>query len=463
MLERSALGAALVGSESQLRSNLRFAAERRAIGEDTRLRRGVRTCIPRYDSARSVAVFHRASAAESARAGHELGMKYREVVGVLLAACWAATTGCGSDPAPVTGLLGGAGATTSAGGSGATAAIAGAMGISGSTAIAGTSGIPIAGGNSGTGGGVSVAGAGGATSVAPKGPSAGCMMPTPATDSETDFIQHNITVTEPLDPAAIAADPATAGGAYDWTHRNYYLRLPKNYDPTKPYILDIGGSGCGGDDTVGKEGGYPTLAAGETQAIQVALSYLATSKGGACFADDFVNPPDLEYFDAVLADLESKYCIDRSNIFVHGYSSGAWETYMLGCARAGIVRAIGTAQGGMRMHRPACTGPVAAIMVAGEPPNDNPIGPLSPDDPVAKQLDSLGSAPARDDILMRNGCTGTATKPFDPMYPECVQYTGCPSAYPVVWCAEAALGHNYPSGLANQGFWNYWTALPAVP
>ena len=288
-------------------------------------------------------------------------------------------------------------------------------------------------------------------------------MPAPATDSATTFMLHDITVTEPLDPAAIAADPANAGQMYDWTHRNYYLRLPTSYDPSKPYVLDIGGSGCGGDDTVGKEGGYPVLATGETQAIQVALSYLATSKNGACFADDFVNPPDLEYFDAVLAELEAKYCIDRSNIFVHGYSSGAWETYMLGCARAGIIRGIGTAQGGMRMHRPACTGPVAAVLVAGEPPNDNPIGPLSPDDPVAKQLDSLGSAPARDDILMRNGCTGTATKMWDPTYPECVQYTGCPAAYPVVWCAEATLGHNYPSGLAQAGFWNFWSTLPPAP
>jgi hypothetical protein len=110
-----------------------------------------------------------------------------------------------------------------------------------------------------------------------------------------------------------------------------------------------------------------------------------------------------------------------------------------------------------------CTGPVAAVLVAGEPPNDNPIGPLSPDDPVAKQLDSLGSAPARDDILMRNGCTGTATKMWDPAYPECVEYTGCPAAYPVVWCAEATLGHNYPSGLAQAGFWNFWSTLPPAP
>jgi polyhydroxybutyrate depolymerase len=396
-------------------------------------------------------------------------MKYRQLASVLLSA-FGVVSACSSAPGPNVTPTDSAGAP---GSSGANNGVAGA-GVAGTSSIAGTSstgGSSGAGGMSGGGasgsagasGSVAVGGASGSSSVAPKGPSSGCNMPAPATDSATTFIEHDLMVTEPLDPTAIASDPANAGSAFDWTHRNYFLRLPKGYDPTKPYVLDIGGSGCGGDDTVGKEGGYPVLPSGETQAIQVALSYLATSKGGACFADDFVNPPDLEYFDAVLADLEAKYCIDRSNIFVHGYSSGAWETYMLGCARAGIVRGIGTAQGGMRMHRPACTGPVAAILVAGEPPNDNPIGPLSPDDPVAKQLDSLGSAPARDDILMRNGCAGSASKMWNTTYPECLQYTDCPAAYPVVWCAEATLGHGYPSGLGQQGFWSFWSTLPPAP
>lgn len=411
----------------------------------------------------------------------KLGMTYRTLAGAMLSASLASftalacssssgpditnvggsTAGAGGHPA----MTGSAGSSSIAGTSSTGGASGGATGSAGSSTVA-TGGGGAGGAAAGAGGMTSAAGAAGsagATGKHPTGPSAGCNMDAPAGDSATSFIQHNITVTEPLDPAAIAADPANAGQPYDWTHRNYYLRLPKNYDKTKPYVLDIGGSGCGGDDTVGKEGGYPTLSNGQTQEIQVALSYLASSKNGACFADDFVDPPDLEYFDAVLADLEAKYCIDRSNIFMHGYSSGAWETYMLGCARANVIRGIGTAQGGMRNHRPMCTGPVAAILTAGEPPNDNPIGPLMPDDPVAKQLDSLGSAPARDDILKRNGCTSSSSKPWDPMYNECVQYTDCPAAYPVVWCAMATLGHGYPSGLANDGFWKFWTALPPAP
>ncbi len=298
----------------------------------------------------------------------------------------------------------------------------------------------------------------------PKGPSMGCMKAPTAGDSANAFTKHDLMVTEPLSMAALTADPAT-GGTYDWTHRNYFLRLPTGYDPTKQYRLEIGGSGCGGTDTVGQEGGYALQDNKQTGNIQVALSYLASSKGGACFADKFVDPPDLEYFDAVLAEVESRYCIDKANVYVHGYSSGAWLTYMLGCARAGIVRGIATSQGGSRLTRPACTGPIAAILSAGnDPANDNPIGPLDPNSSEAKSLDSLGSAAARDDILKRNGCTDlTATKPWDPTYPTCVQYTSCPAAYPVVWCPING-GHDYaPAPLGGGGFEKFLSTLPVLP
>ena len=124
----------------------------------------------------------------------------------------------------------------------------------------------------------------------------------------------------------------------------------------------------------------------------------------------------------------------------------------------------------MRVNRPTCTGPIAALMVAGEADTVNPIGPLAM---IDTDLDSFGSAPGRDDILMRNGCVGTATTMYDPKYPACMQYTGCPAAYPVVWCPLPGAGHNnssyngvnYSPGSVNGDplMWNFLTKLPAVP
>ena len=271
-------------------------------------------------------------------------------------------------------------------------------------------------------------------------------MVAPGTDSAANFVKHDVEVTEPMDAAFLAAHAVPAGKMYNWTHRNYFLRMPKNYDSSKPYQLSIGGSGCGGSETVGSEGGYALLPSGNTQEIQIALSYVTATS--SCFSDDAVNPPDLQYFDAVLADVEAKFCIDKSKVFVHGYSSGAWETYMLGCARGGVVRGIFTSQGGERLKRPACSGPVAALLSAGaNASNDNPIGPLDPTSATSKQLDSLGSAAARDEILMRNGCTSTTTKAWSGSA-LCQQYVDCPAAYPVIWCPING-GHEYASGLAD--------------
>jgi poly(3-hydroxybutyrate) depolymerase len=292
-----------------------------------------------------------------------------------------------------------------------------------------------------------------ASAPTPSGRSDGCGRSAPGGDGAEHFALHQVKVSG-VDPAFIAAHPANGGS---WTDRSYYVRLPADYDPNQAYPLSIGGGGCGNTDgTSGSGGGLAALPQGQKLAIQVGLNYVYPQNAGACFADDFANTPDLPYFDAVLAQLEADYCVDRGKVFVDGFSSGAWETYMLGCARAGVVRAIGTAAGGLRMTRPACTAfPIAAILVAGLNDTENPIGPLAP----PGKNDSLGSAPARDDILARNGCTGTATEPWDPAYPACVKYTGCPAAYPVVWCAIDA-GHGNGGEISAKGFWQLWSSLP---
>jgi polyhydroxybutyrate depolymerase len=194
-----------------------------------------------------------------------------------------------------------------------------------------------------------------------------------------------------------------------------------------------------------------------------------------------VNTPEVPYFYALLADVESKYCIEKSKVYVGGYSSGGWETYTLGCAAAEVIAGIVPVNGGLRNHRPSCTGPIPALMVAGAADTDNPVGPLVMDMAYAPanlsaatvnqdiaSLDSNGTAPARDAILARNGCVGTATAQYDPAFPLCVKYTGCPANAPVVWCSVTGAGHQspsyqgvmyYPSTGASSLQWNFLTKL----
>jgi poly(3-hydroxybutyrate) depolymerase len=369
-----------------------------------------------------------------------------------------------SGPAGANGAAG-AGSAGASGVAGATGAGTGGSGSAGASGVAGTSGSA---GASGTAG---VSGAAGAKGR-PTGPSTGCNTPPMANDSDKMFVKHDIMVKN-VDPAFITAHPPDpAGGAYTWTKRNYYLKLPPEYDPTKPYLVSLGGTGCSGNDTVGSGGSYylgQMVTAARPETIEVSLSYVVytNTRKPTCFADDYTNSPEPQYIDAIIGELEANYCVDRGKVFIHGHSSGAWETLTMGCARADTFRAVGTqVGGGLRIHRPSCqTSPVAAIFVVGKQDTDNPIGPLDPADPKALDLDSLGTAPSRDDYLARNGCVGKATAPWDAAYPACVRYTGCPAVAPVVWCAIDT-GHfigSYPAlqtQYAYNAIWKFWTALP---
>lgn len=381
------------------------------------------------------------------------------------------------------GSVGTAGSTGTAGsiGTGGTAAgMAGMAGTNGMSGSAGTGGATGTAGSPGTGGGGSM----------PSGKSAGCGKPPGAMDTDQKFTLKEIHLTGTFDPIYLAGgaiykdNQLPRGGKYDFQFRPYSVKLPKGYDPTKAYAITLGGGGCGGSAegfASGPNGGYQPDNSGAT--IQVGLSYLAGcfADGGRSFADAMrTDTPEAPYVRQVIAEVQANYCNDKSLVFESGTSSGGWETYTTGCADADVIRAIGPVSGGLRLHRPACTGSQPSIMVEGLQDTANPIGPIVP---VDGNLDSPGSAAARDEILKRNGCVAPdfvfdysdTTKKlgnaphdvWDPAYPSCVKYTGCPAAYPVVWCALPC-GHQCDNETVNgvkidykAGIWKFWSSLPA--
>jgi polyhydroxybutyrate depolymerase len=319
----------------------------------------------------------------------------------------------------------------------------------GGASIAGA-GMSTGGNGNGAGGagGAGTAGqgtGGSATYDVPRGASAGCGKD--ATDEPGKYVKHELDV-KGVDPAFEMAHPLSPGnnGGYTYERRNYFIQLPPGYDKTKPYPLTIGGSGCG--DTSGLSGRNGGQQPSGMTAIKVGLSYVYS--GGACFEDGYENTPEVPYFDAVLAELEDSYCIDKEKVFLSGFSSGSWEAITLGLARGGIVRGIATGAGGLREKRPTPSRiPMAAILLTGKNDGANPI-----DGPT-------GSAAARDLILATNGCVGTDTKAFAGDA-DCKQYTGCPATFPVVWC-EPAGEHMAGSDAHWKAVGEFWSALPAVP
>jgi polyhydroxybutyrate depolymerase len=281
----------------------------------------------------------------------------------------------------------------------------------------------------------------------PRGMSAGCGKLPPGNDSSDNYTKHDLVVTG-VDPQFIADHPSDPGnnGGYTYTMRNYYVKLPSGYDQNTPYAVTFGGGGCG--NTSGDSGKGGGQQASGIAAIQIGMSYVYS--GGACFEDGYSNTPEVPYFDAMIAEISANYCVNLEKVFVGGYSSGAWESITLGLARGGVIRGIATGAGGLRMDRPPPSNiPIAAILLTGAGDNTNPA-----DGPTGSQL-------ARDLIMQINGCVGTDSATFAGDG-DCVQYTGCPAAFPVVWCRPPG-GHTGGSAEHWAAVGAFWDALPPVP
>lgn len=325
-------------------------------------------------------------------------------------------------------------------------------------------------GGAGTGGGGAMAGTGGTSAGSGGGGSGNLPMHTGKSAGcgkdamgalEGSFTNHRIAIppcaacTIPNCPRDCVAPPFVPGGIDAQTapngetmiDRDFTIALPAGYDPNQPHVVFFGADGCGpAPPQKGQGFGVP----GEDGAIRIGLQQVSPcfSDGGIrCAPDiknvgDCVNGPEVPYFLTVQKWVEDNFCVDLGKEFIGGGSSGAWEAMLMGCATADTVRGFYSLAGGLREHRWACNGPVAAFMIVSATDTANPVGPLAK---LNVDEDTYGAAPSRDEILKRNGCNGSGNAPYDAKYPECIKYTGCPDAYPVVWCEFPGGQHDNPN------------------
>ncbi|HVY32316.1 MAG TPA: hypothetical protein VHB79_37525 [Polyangiaceae bacterium] len=361
---------------------------------------------------------------------------------------WISLGACSSEPSNgsgAAGTTGVAGATSGAAGSAAGGSAAGSAAQTGGSggAAAGTgpaagSGGAAAGAGGSAGGG---AGGGGGTGGGLPGsmPSAGCGMP--AAQPLMSYVKYGEMITGVTDKQA---------------PRNYYVYLPEAYDPNRAYPLVFIGPGCGSD---GQHGIQIQSATGK-DAIIIGLdpSTNVDPQGRQCFDSQTFPDPEVPYFDQTLAAIEAKYCVDKSRIFIEGFSSGSWLSHLLGCTDAGTIRAQGNASGCMQGVPPnTCTKPIAYFGIHNDPDPNNSYG--------------CGTQ-ARDEKIKRNGCSNE-TMPFTPvglkMPPgvtvDCVQYKGCMKGYPVVFCTTKNVNPNHnpqddsSTALSTAAMWNFWMNL----
>lgn len=360
---------------------------------------------------------------------------------LLAAAAISLLVGCASsDSTPAAGSGGHSGGGSGGAGSGGASGggSGGGSGGTGGTTTTGSGGTPAGGGS---GGGsidaptMSEGGAGdggGGDGRAPVMASEGCGMTAP--QALTMFVRKNVSMKT------------------NNQQRVYDLYLPDKYDPMRAYPIIFLDHGCDGSIPFMESPSMTTVTKGN--AIIVALRAYSSQQtgqtyGGGCFdtGPGSTSLTELAYFDQVLKDVGAMACVDKARVFMSGFSSGSWLTNLLGCTRAGVIRAQGNSTGGLPSVPKMCAGPIAAMMVHDMQDTMNSYA---------------GGLIARDRILAINGCDMNKSVPYDydgdPATPStCMLFQGCMSGYPVVWCPTMNKGHVDQVPITTTGMWRFWS------
>ena len=321
---------------------------------------------------------------------------------------------------------------------------------------AGTGGTSGTGGTPGTGGtGTGTGGSGSGGIVATGGSDAG------STDSAMSSGEAGVPDGGGDGRAAVMASagcdkmPAQALASYIrqnvmGQNRVYDLYIPDGYQPSRAYPVIFVDHGCDGSIPF-STGNNSMQKVTQGNAILVALRAASSRPpyGGGCFntGPGSASLAEVPYFDEVLKEVGSSYCVDQARVFMVGFSSGSWLTNLLGCVRAGVIRAQGNSTGGLPSVPKTCAGPIAAMMVH---------------DMQDPQNSYAGGIIARDRILAINGCSMTDSVEYrydgnPATQPVCQAFQGCKSGYPVVWCPTMNRGHVDQVPITTIGLWRFWS------
>jgi polyhydroxybutyrate depolymerase len=234
--------------------------------------------------------------------------------------------------------------------------------------------------------------------------------------------------------------PATGTSRYErrtitvaGVQREYFLWVPRGYDPTRAYPLIFRWHGTGGNGT---SGGLEIEQAADEDGLVASPSGI----GGVWSLQ--AEGPDVALFDALLGQLGDTLCVDPRRVFSYGFSLGAAFTNLLGCVRSDVLRAVAPVDG--LPGGDHCTGKIAAWITHGTADTTVPI--------------AIGTT-IRDRYLGVDGC---ATSAVAEAPAPCVRYQGCAPGYPVVWCKTAS-EHDPQAKFTAPGAWDFFRSLPPLP
>ena len=233
--------------------------------------------------------------------------------------------------------------------------------------------------------------------------------------------------------------------------RTYILHVPSAYNGTKavPLVVDfhpLGGSGSS------EEGSSPYKAQTDPEGVISAYpNGLSGPSGGAwnvgpcCVA----NVDDVAFARALVAQVESKACIDTHRVYAVGFSMGGGMSHYVACHAADIFAAAAPASFDLlKENEDGCTPPRPIAVISFRSSND----PIVPYAGGASSVVSgmpitfLGAVGTFQKWAMIDGCTGSPTAADSN---DCQYYNTCSGGVKLGLCTMTA-GH--APGEANIGW-----------
>jgi poly(3-hydroxybutyrate) depolymerase len=220
--------------------------------------------------------------------------------------------------------------------------------------------------------------------------------------------------------------------------RRYILSVPTDYDNTKPYNLVIAWHQLDGNDKQMYDQNYYWLrdipeAASST--IFVApngekngqpCTGMSVAEGGCGWPDS--NGSNVALADAVVAQIEENFCIDKNRIFANGWSYGGSMSYRTACSRPlggddadWGVRAVAVYNGAAQLSSGGCNPSKAVAFYASHGTQDNVLG-------------YDGGVQMATTYANLNGCTAMMPTRATGNH-VCTNYMGCDMGYPVEFCS----------------------------
>lgn len=330
----------------------------------------------------------------------------------------------------------------------ATAGAAGVGGVAGSTnasGSAGTAGLGVIPGGSGGGATSAGAAAGGSASGGESaGANAGGGQPSGGAAGSAGMAGSAGGSGKPAATPSAGCNltPGQALGSFveraklpvNGKDRQWWVWLPPGYDASHAYPVVFTFHGCGGPDNF-----IPMQKTAGNDAIIIR----GTGGDNGCWSYPG-SGDDVKFFDAMLAEAEAKLCVDTSRVFSTGYSSGAWFTNTLACARGDKLRGAGSVSGGVVGNRGSCSGEFARIFI-----HDT--------DDTTNYFDKNGNKAELARIVTQNHCSAAPPVAEDP--PPCARYQGCDPGYPVIMCQTMGKQHDRQDTLATSAFWKLFSSL----